>query len=115
RLELDQVHAGRADELIAEDLADPAGRRDHRLNAIRQLRVAKPVDHLLPDEIVVAAIFELQAYEPQRENGVGADVLETRRAGPPNFHREVQVAPHLLGDWPGHCAMISMMGGAGSG
>ena len=38
RLELHDVHAGRPAQLVAEDLADGAGGRDHRLHAGRQRR-----------------------------------------------------------------------------
>ena len=93
---LDQVHAGRAGELIAEDFADRAGRRDHRLDARRQFDVLQPVERLLPDEMVVAAVFELQADEAQREHRVRADVFQPGRARDRDLDRNRDVALDLL-------------------
>src|SRR5262249_729766 len=76
RLELDQVHIGRTLELIALDFADAAGWRNHRRHGGRERSVLQPVDDLLAHEIVVAAIFELQADETEREHCVRADIGE---------------------------------------
>ncbi len=97
RLELDQVHAGRTLELIAQDFADAAGRRNHRRDGRRQRRVLQPVDDLLAHEIVVAAIFELQADEAEREHRVGADIGEAGRAGDCDLQRDGDVALDFLG------------------
>src|SRR6185295_17322203 len=56
----------------------------------------EPVDHLLPYEIVVAAILELNPDETQRVHGVGADEPQSRRAGDGDFERDGDVALHLL-------------------
>ena len=91
------VHARRADQLVAEDFADAAGRRDHRLHAGRQLRVLQPVERLLAHEMIVAAVFELQADEAERVDGVGADEFQARRAGDRDLDRDRDVALDLLG------------------
>ena len=96
RLELHHTHAGRAGELIAEDLADAARRRDHRLHARRQLHVLQPVDRLLADEMIVAAVFELQPDEAEREHRVGAREFQTRRARDRDFDRDGDVALDLF-------------------
>src|SRR5262249_5175832 len=54
RLELDQVHAGRTFELVAQDLADAARRGYDRGYGCGQGRVFQPVGDLLAHEIVVA-------------------------------------------------------------
>jgi len=59
RLELHHVHIGRSLELVADDLADGSGRRDHRLHALRQVGLAQAIYCLLAYEVVVAAVFEL--------------------------------------------------------
>jgi hypothetical protein len=76
RLEPHDVHARRPRQLVAEDLADAAGGRDHRLHAGRQHRILQPVEGLLAHEMIVAAVFELQADEAERVDGVGADELQ---------------------------------------
>ena len=69
-------------QLVAEDLADAAGRRDHRLHAVRAASASfSRLMRLLAHEVVVAAVLELQADEAQRIDGVGADVFQARRAG----------------------------------
>ena len=96
RLELHDVDFRRPLELIPEDFTDAAGRRDHGLHAGRKHGVLEPVDHLLPYEIVVAAILELNPDEAQRVHGVGADEPQSRRAGDGDFERDGDVALHLL-------------------
>ena len=93
---LDQVHVRRPDQLVAEDFADRAGRRDHRLHAGRKLDVLQPVERLLPHEIVVAAVFELQPDEAQRKHRIGADEFQPRRAGDRDLDRNRDVALDLL-------------------
>ena len=90
------VHARRADELIAVDFADGAGRRDHRLHLRRQRRLGETVERLLANEMVVAAIFELQADKAEREHRVGADELQPGRAGDRDLDRDGDVALNLL-------------------
>ena len=94
--ELDQVHVGRPDELVAEDFADGAGRRDDRLHAGRQIHVLQPVQRLLAHEIVVAAVVELQPDEAQREHRVGADEFQPGRTGDRDLDRDRNVALDLL-------------------
>ena len=96
RPQLDQVHARRTDELVAEDFADRAGRRDDRLHAGRKLDVLQPVERLLAHEVVVAAVFELQPDEAQRKHRVGADEFQPRRAGDRDLDRDRDVALDLL-------------------
>ena len=96
RPQLDQVDVRRTDELVAEDFADRAGRRDDRLHAGRKLDVLQPVERLLAHEVVVAAVFELQADEAQRKHRVGADVFQPRRAGDRDLDRDRDVALDLL-------------------
>ena len=61
----------------------------------------KPVERLLPHEVVVAAVFELQTDEAQREHRVGADEFQPRRARDRDLDRNGDVALDLFGDWPG--------------
>ncbi len=65
-------------------------------DAGRQARVLEPVDGLLADEMIVAAVFELQPDEAQREDGVGADELQAGRAGDRDLDRDRDVALDLL-------------------
>ena len=83
-------------QLVAEDLADAAGGRDHRQHAGRQHRILQPVDGLLAHEMIVAAVFELQADEAQRVDGVGADELQAGRAGDRDLDRDRDVALDFL-------------------
>jgi hypothetical protein len=96
RLELDQVHSGRTLELIAQDFADAAGRRNHRRDDRRQRGVLQPVGDLLAHEIIVTAIFELQADKAEREHRVRADVGEAGRAGDRNLERNGDIALDFL-------------------
>ena len=96
-LELDEVHAGRAFELIAQDFADAAGWRDHRRNGRRKRGILQPVRDLLAHEIVIAAIFELQADKTEREDCVGADVGQARRTGDRDLQRNSDIAFDFLG------------------
>ena len=96
RLQLHHVHAGRPDQLVAEDLADAAGGRDHRQHACRQYRVLQPVEGLLAHEMIVAAVFELQADEAEPVDGVGADELQSRGRGDRDLDRDRDVALDLL-------------------
>jgi hypothetical protein len=66
RLELHHVHLGRPFELVAEDLADGARWRDHRLHALRQVGLPQAIYCLLANEVVVAAVFKLQPNETER-------------------------------------------------
>jgi len=89
RLEMHDIDFGGA--------LDTAGRRDHRLHPGRKNGVLEPVDGLLPDKVVVAAVFELDPDEAQRINRVGADEPQPRRAGDGYFERDRDVTFHLLG------------------
>ena len=97
RLELDQVHARRTLELVAQDFADAAGRRNDRRDDGRQRGVLQPVGDLLAHEIVVAAIFELQADKAEREHRVRADVGQAGRAGDRDLQRNGDVTFDFLG------------------
>src|SRR4029450_7270933 len=102
RLELHHGHAGRPFELVAEDLADGPGWRDHRLHALRQVGLPQAIYCLLAYEVVVAPVFELQPNETERVDRVGADVSEPRRAGDRDLDWDRDVTFHLLGrlPWP---------------
>src|SRR5262249_37919708 len=102
RLELYEVHVGWPFELVAEDLADGAGWRDHRLHALRQVSLPQAIYCLLAYEVVVAAVFELQPNETERVDRVGADVSEPRRTGDRDLDWNRDVTFHLLGrlPWP---------------
>src|SRR5262249_8716469 len=96
RLEPDQVHAGWTFELIAQDFADSAGRRNHRRYRCRQRRIFQPIGDLLAYKIVIAAIFELQSNEPEREHGVRADVSKARRTRDRDFERDGDITLDFL-------------------
>src|SRR5215831_19114440 len=102
RLELHHVHLRRPFELVAEDLADGACWRDHRLHALRQVSLPQAIYCLLAHEVVVAAVFELQPNETERVDGVGADVSKPGRTGDRDLDRNRDVTFHLLGrlPWP---------------
>src|SRR5262249_53345322 len=102
RLELHHVHLRRPFELVAEDLADGAGWRDHRLHALRQVSLPQAIYCLLAHKVVVAAVFELQPNEAERVDGVGADVSEPGRTGDRDLDRNRDVTFYLLGrlPWP---------------
>jgi hypothetical protein len=102
RLELQYVHIGRSLELVAEDLADRTGWRDHRLHTLRQVGLAQAIYCLLAYEVVVAAVFELQPNEAERIDGVGADVSKSGRTGDRDLDRNRDVTFHFLGrlPWP---------------
>ena len=72
RLQLGERYVRGALELIAHDLADAAGRRDHGLHPGGERHVLQAVERLLAHEVIVAPIFELQADEAKRIHGVGA-------------------------------------------
>jgi integrase len=62
------VHAGRPFELVAEDLADGAGRRDHRLHALRQVGLAQTLEvtiltALRTSEVIGATWSEIDLAE----------------------------------------------------
>ena len=97
RLELGQVHARRTLELVAQDFADAAGRRNDRRNDGGQRGILQPVGDLLTHKVIVAAIFELQADKAEREHRVRADVSETRRARDRNFKRDRDVTLDFFG------------------
>ena len=96
RLEPHHVHARRPHQLVAKDLADAAGGRDHRQHAGRQHRILQPVEGLLAHEMIVAAVFELQADETEAIDGVGANELQARRAGDRDLDRDRDVALDFL-------------------
>src|SRR5829696_1987964 len=97
RLELHDVHARRPGKFVAKDFADASGGRDHRQDAGRQNRILQPVDGLLTNEMIVAAIFELQTDKAQSVDGVGADELQAGRAGDRDLDRNRDVALDFLG------------------
>ena len=74
-----------------------AGGRNHRRYRCWQCRVFQAVRNLLANEIVIAAIFELQPDEAERENCVRADISEAGRAGDRDLQRNCDVALDLLG------------------
>ena len=96
RLELHDVHARRPGKLVAKDFADASGGRDHRQDAGRQNRILQPVDGLLTNEMIVAAVFELQTDKAQSVDGVGADELQAGRAGDRDLDRNRDVALDFL-------------------
>ena len=67
------------------------------VTAGRQCRVLQAVGDLLAHEIVIAAIFELQADKAEREHRVRADVGEAGRAGDRDLQRNCDVAFNFLG------------------
>src|SRR5262249_22464805 len=97
RLEFNQVHIGRPFELVAEALADGAGRGDHWLHALRQVGLPQAIYCLLAYEVVVAAVFELKPNETERVDRVGTDVSEPRRTGDRGLDWDRDVTFHLRG------------------
>src|SRR5262249_17547548 len=102
RLELYEVHVAWPFELVAEDLADRAGWRDHRLHALRQVGLPQAIYRLLAYEVIVAAVFELQPNETERVDRVGADVSKPGGTGDRDLDWDRYVTFHLLGrlPWP---------------
>src|SRR5258708_14887663 len=80
RLEPHDVHAQRPRQLVAKDLADAPGGRDNWLDTGWQDRILQPVECLLTHEMIVAAVFELQADETESIYRVRADEPQTCRA-----------------------------------
>lgn len=66
------------------------------MHAGRQLGLLEAIDCLLADEMVVAAVFELQADETQRIYRVRANESQPRRARHGDLDRDRDVALHLL-------------------
>ena len=97
RLEPHDVHARRSRQLVAKDLADAAGGRDHRQHAGRQHRILEPVEGLLTHKMIVATVFELQADEAEPVDGVGADELQAWRRGDRDLDRDRDVTLDFLG------------------
>ena len=67
------------------------------VTTVGSVGILQPVGDLLTHEIVVAAIFELQADEAEREHGVRADVRQTRRAGDRDLERDRDIALDFFG------------------
>ena len=82
--------------MVTQDFADAAGRRNHRRDGCWQRRIFQPVGDLLADEVVVAAVFELQADKAEREHRVRADVGQPGRAGDSDLQRDGDVAFDLF-------------------
>ena len=93
---MDQIHTGRTFKLVAQNLADAAGRRYDWRYCRRQRRIFQTVSDLLAHEIVVAPIFELQPDETESEDGVRTDVCETWRARYSDLERDGDVSLHLF-------------------
>ena len=89
--------AGRADDAVAEDLADRAGRRQHRLRAVGQgpSCVRRLMTHLR-GLLVGDVVGELHLHVGQAEQRDGADRLDVGHAGHLDLDRHGDVALDLL-------------------
>ena len=116
RLELGRRAVGTL-QRVAVDQAGRRGQRlDRRRDPARQAEVAEPVEHLLPGEIAVGVLVERDV-----------DVGQARRArssgdyspsGMPFISRSIGTVisrSTSSAEWPGHCVLISTIGGDRSG
>ena len=102
RLQVGDGVAGRADDTIAEDLADRAGRRQRRLDVVRQLAdLGEPIDHVLRGLLVGQIVGELHLHVRQAEQRDRADGLHVGDAGHLDLDRDRDVALDLLGGLAG--------------
>jgi hypothetical protein len=98
RLEIEHAVAGRADQPIADDLADRAHRRDLRLRAVRQRGdLRQSIEHLLQRLLVGEVERELQLHVREAVKRDGADRGELGQPGGLGLDRDRDVTLDFLG------------------
>ena len=102
RLEVGDGVARRADDTVAEDLADRAGGRQGGLRAVgHRAELRQPIDHHLRGLLVRHVVGELDLHVAQSEQRDRADGLDIGEAGHLDLDRDGDVALDLLGGLAG--------------